>query len=871
MKELLEDIKLSKVSYLVEKLEKRDFNEKLRTFRKLEKMNITKKIGLYLIENSTREFEVVDDFGGINSSLIELCFKNYYEEYNDAIREIFKDLPVKAQDRVLNLLTTRFTKDTLDLYVDLVLQYYKERENIPIGDLINKPLAYPYLFPKLYKALKFDIPKNNIIILLSQYLTSGVVLKDDIKQNKKIITNSICKLFEEGLKYKFKDTYFGLHNKEYKDLRYFLELAVNIEFYISGKKTKEYLNKLLKKNDNQLKLFILDNYIRKNQKLTKFDFEPIINDKASRYALFELLSVYEKLDLLKKKKTSQKDLALSDLYTNFVITTSYTNEPKNIKYIKKYTKDNYDYYVFKFDYKYKYSNTTSDYLTNYICNQLGIDKYNGEDVTNKFIGLSGGYNINNKETSKVEKKHDKLLISKIQKNDNIDEIIENILKEHEIKNITDEKETTKKEAKKLKKILKRQKNDINKTKKSLDELESNLEDKKDEKKERKHLLKLQKKEAKQLKKQLKKQKKQLKYVKEDIDNFNINNEFKEKKNYHIFDYILLFFFAVFIGLLIYCMLYIYGVGSINDGVTEKIIPSVKLKDKGNFTEIMGTEIFNQTENEYFVLFFKESKKEKTKYYKYINEYSKRKYRFYFVDLKNKENRFLYGPNDLGFTLYTDRFLKVKEKEFEYYVDGKKNILNEMELQINEMIEKEKEEEKQAQNIEKGNKFKSIVISMTDNKKDKKPVSKILVKAARKQEEINQYDLKISNNINFKPVEIKYNTKDIKTNNNKALVIKKKTTKKEQLDNNNNLITYELKYKNNLEFNTINKKTTNKVKSTILTKSNNKKDKLIVYKLIENYKMKNQIKNITNKVIKNNNQKKSMVIYKLEASKKLTLK
>lgn len=115
MKELLDEIKLSKVAYLIEKLEKNNFNNKIKTFKKLEKMRISKKIGLYIIENSTKDFNVDDEFGGINSSLIELCFKDFQEEYVEAINDIFKDLNEKAQDRVLYLLTTRNDEKTLNL------------------------------------------------------------------------------------------------------------------------------------------------------------------------------------------------------------------------------------------------------------------------------------------------------------------------------------------------------------------------------------------------------------------------------------------------------------------------------------------------------------------------------------------------------------------------------------------------------------------------------------------------------------------------------------------------------------------------------------------------------------------------------------
>ena len=750
MKELLEDIKLSKISYLVEKLEKNNFNDKIKAFRKLEKYKITKKIGLYLIENSTRNFDVVDEFGGINSSLIELCFKNYYVEYNDAIRKVFKDLTPEAQDRVLYLLTTLNEKESLILYSDLVLKYYKNRVNIPIGELSNKPLSYPYIFPKLYKALKFDIEKNNILILLNNYLNSGVVLKEDIKKNKKIITDYICSLFEKALTYKFKNTYDGLHNKEYKELRYFLELAVNIEYYISGKKTKEYLEKLLKKNDNQLKLFILDNYFRKNKKLNKFNFDPIVKDKSSRYALFELLTIYEKVDLMPKKYLTQKLLSESDLYTNFVIATSYTNEPKNLKFIKKYTKDKYDYYVYQFNYKYLYNNNTNDYLTNYISNQIGMNKYNGEEVNDKYIGISGGYN-KDKEISIIEKNHKKLLIKKLD-SDNIDKIIEELIntKEEEIK--VNKNETKNNKINSLISKIKLKKDRPKKEKPKKERIKKEKVKKEKLKKEKKKLFNFKKKENN---------------IKENIqeDIYIVIN----KKNY-LFSYVLLFLFAVFLGLLIYCMLYIYGIGSINDGIDEKTIKPVKLDDKGNFTEIMATEIFNQTENEYFVLLFRDSKKEKTKYYRYINEYNKRNFRFYYVDLTNNENKFLYGPNDLDFIVYTDRLLHVKDKEYEYYVDGKTNILNEMQTQIEEIMQKEKEEKKSAMQEEKKQKVESIVISMTDNKKDEKPITKVISKTIKKENELNKYALKYSK-IDFKIKSISVPKNEFKDNSKPKIIVK----------------------------------------------------------------------------------------------------
>ena len=683
MKELLEDIKLSRVAYLLEKIEKKETDEKIKAFKKLEKMKITKKIGLFLIENSIRDYGLYDEFGGVNSSIIELCFKKYYYEYNSAIEKAFKNLSKEAQNRVLILLTTIDDNNTLNLYVELILKYYKDREIIPIGNLTDKPLLYPYLFPKLYKVLKYSSKRNNILILINSYLNSGVVTKEDLKKHKKILTDSIINLFNEALKFKFKNTYEALHDKEYRDLRFFLEIAINIESYISGKKTREYLDKLLKKNDNQLKLFILDNYFKNQKNIEHINFNSIARDKASRYALFELLTIYEKIDLMPKKYLNQKLLAESDFYTNFLIISSYANEPENIEFYKKINDNGYDYYVYKFSCKYKYNNYSNDYLTTYICSQIGIEKYNNKEVVSNFVGISGGYDPNIK-SSIVIKPLSNLLFDNVDEK-NIDNVIENLIDLKNNKLINQDETTSKK-----------QKNHKDKSK-AKNEKKFNSKKNRIEKVFKLKKNKIKKEKPVKLKKEKVKKDRELKNY---IDQ---NNEITGKKN-HIFTYFLLFLFAVFLGLLIYCILYIYGVGSINDGVDEEVIKAVELKDKGNFTEIMGTEIFNQEEAEYFVLLYKKGKNEKNKYYRYINEYSKRDYRFYYVDLNNGENKFLYGPNELGFTLVEDRLLKVKDHEFEYFVDGKKNILNEMQLQIETIINQEqqalKEEKKAKEKVKK---------------------------------------------------------------------------------------------------------------------------------------------------------------------------
>ena len=65
--------------------------------------------------------------------------------------------------------------------VSEILKYYKDSDFIPISNLFERPYLYDYLFPKLYKALKFKNAKNNILILLNDYLAAGIVPVEDLK------------------------------------------------------------------------------------------------------------------------------------------------------------------------------------------------------------------------------------------------------------------------------------------------------------------------------------------------------------------------------------------------------------------------------------------------------------------------------------------------------------------------------------------------------------------------------------------------------------------------------------------------------------------------------------------------------------------
>ena len=632
MKELIEELKLNRVAYLLEIMEKKDFDSKINALKKLEKMKITPNVGLFLIQNSTKNYGVNDNNGGLNASILSLCFKNYYDVYTDAIEKVYKNLLPNVQNKVVYLLTTVDSESALKLYVDLVLKNYKNSDFIPISNLFERPYLYDYLFPKLYKALKFKNAKNNILILLNDYLTAEIVPVEDLKKNKKIICDALMRVFNIALKTNFKNTFDALNDEEYINLRFFLEICINIESFVSNKETSEALEKLLNKKDNQLKLFIIDNYYKKNKEVKKSTIEQISKDK------------------YKEAST----IAESDFSINFGIYCNYKDDPKNIKYIDKINVNGFDYYVFKFSLTYTY-NSSSEFLTNYIFNMVGMEKYNGKEITSEFIGISGGYDPNSK-LHIVTKKLNKFLFTKINDKDDIVLVAQKL--------ILDETKAVETKKTKIKNKISRELNKLKEKEKQIEEAKK---------------VKIKKVEVKEepIKEEIKEKNEEISQVKE------ITKESSKISN--LFTHLLLSLFAIFIIMLISCMFFVTnfsGIGNIQnqDSLSVK---AVKLNKDYKYTLIDGKEIFNEPESEYYVLLYKKDG-DKSKYYTYINEYAKYDKKFYFVDLNDKKNKFLFEKNDLNFTVNGDRLLKVKDKEYDYFVNGKNNILKEMKNDINSL-------------------------------------------------------------------------------------------------------------------------------------------------------------------------------------------
>ena len=441
---------------------------------------------------------------------------------------------------------------------------------------------------------------------------------------------------EELSKFKLKANEDYMTNKEYLGLRYVVECTLNIEYYCNSTKTKTLLDKLFKHKDNQLKLFVLESFIKKKKKIKSLNLTPIAKDLRSRYLLYNLLSFYGEEKLMPKKYNNEKDIYESELYNIYANTYNYEKEPESIKFYKQVERDGKNYYLYKFKSKKDYNSVVKDFATDFILKNNHLDKYL-ENIEETYIGIGGGREDGdlltfNPEITKYFDVYDK--------KKSIDDYLDIFFKKEttEVPTVVDEP--------------------------SIRTPEGELE------------------EAKNAK--LKK-----------IFNMNV---------FYIFQS------AVIIILLVVLILYINDINIFRlnkgkykvDNITYKSTEFSKVTD---FNEINGHDIYNGEDEVYYVLVFKY--KDSSEYYTFIKTLIENNYKVFYVDLSKEDNIFLKEPNETGLTITKDRFIKVNNHDFEYYVDGKEFILKELKSETNEVIkqntlrkiEEENKKKEEQENVE----------------------------------------------------------------------------------------------------------------------------------------------------------------------------
>ena len=638
------EIKLSKLSYLLEVIEVRDNKSKLKAFNKIRKMKLTREMGLLILDNITKDKLYEEDNFNIHLSLLFLLFNDFYLDYAPKIAELYKYLNDDSKYEVLNILSISKNEDSVYFYRDLVSNFYNGEFSLPIGTISTNPNNYNILFPELYNVYKLDIKKNNAILIISDFINMGVVPKDDLNRYKKELQHSINLVFKEGVNFKSDDKIL-LQNDDYFGLRILLEAAINIEFYVSNKTTKDNLSKLLRKKDNQLKLFILENYIKKGRDISRISFNSIAKDPLSRYPLYSFLMFYNPERLMPKKYCNNKSLAESDLMINYSIKNSYKNIPYDFEYVDNRVINNQRYYIFRFKTSFNYDEEIKDPGTDYILKTTNINKKLIDNSETEYIGISGGYNIE-LDPSIIEKELPNLIVRKI--DDSLDIVVEKIF--NELESVT----------KVNKKI------DIVKKKEKIEEVEQE--------------------EVVDTTKEVK----------------NENNVIRILRKTFCYNTLLIVSSIILLFLIVILINYVNGNDILNltNGAfvkKESKALDATTMDNPNFREIHYTDLYKKEEKDYYVLIYK--KKNVSVYYTYLNTLLDNSYVIYYIDLSNEANKDFFGPNPTGFIPQDETFVKVADEDYEFYVTGKTNILKELRSYIDE-INKKKEEELQKEKEEK---------------------------------------------------------------------------------------------------------------------------------------------------------------------------
>ena len=68
IKKIIEDFKISRLTYYLEIIKNKDLPKKVKAFKTLDNVKISKEMGLLILKYAEFDYGIVDGNGGINSS-----------------------------------------------------------------------------------------------------------------------------------------------------------------------------------------------------------------------------------------------------------------------------------------------------------------------------------------------------------------------------------------------------------------------------------------------------------------------------------------------------------------------------------------------------------------------------------------------------------------------------------------------------------------------------------------------------------------------------------------------------------------------------------------------------------------------------------
>lgn len=162
------------------------------------------------------------------------------------------------------------------------------------------------------------------------------------KKDKKILIDGINKKLPMICKY-------VKENKNDEKANTSLETLLNVSCFINDKKTLQELKNF---NDIELDvvpaLFLIKTEAANNIEISKINFEKLLSDRGSTYALFRVLEKIGKQEIVPKGKITKEDIALEKMIDWLAYPTELGDLPATIELIDILEKDNFEYYIYKF-------------------------------------------------------------------------------------------------------------------------------------------------------------------------------------------------------------------------------------------------------------------------------------------------------------------------------------------------------------------------------------------------------------------------------------------------------------------------------------------------------------------------------------------
>ena len=304
-----------------------------------------------MLEAAAKKFPAEQSWPSIPVALIDAATKNSSAENIPLIKKYFTAYDKDAKQAALRALINIDKRESMEAYVQLVIENAKDLDGLSTNDLSAKTQHAGILYPALLKVISYPALAPEVMLLLLNYLDAKAI---DPQQLNSYVPDLMrnAEQFRGQLQRVSTDTMDEWENDAYQVAKRDAGIAADLLGHFKMPQVTDELRRYMQLKDHHAVLYAIKSLLRMGEKVDAAIINEIAADVETRNLLHDAMRDFGKINEFPSIYKTQAAFAESDMVNWLIYPTELGRKPDAIELMKvvqqKTADGNALFYLFRF-------------------------------------------------------------------------------------------------------------------------------------------------------------------------------------------------------------------------------------------------------------------------------------------------------------------------------------------------------------------------------------------------------------------------------------------------------------------------------------------------------------------------------------------